>query len=263
MTILYRYLRFFALLVTLIFSVNVFAQKHFGVDSNAIALQFVDRLLPEGNYTAAVLGIPRPDSSQLAIVEKMQLAIKDNEDWFLKMMKEVKPGEHMPYHKNLGISEAEYADFMQFSQSVKIGKIGAIPLKIIRRDSSIHFEPEGFADYLKYLAFDLKDHRVMVDSLHLPYKEQITKDAKTTTLFAGPWKGYSWQLEEVKKDGQFIADPDRVDPTQIRELDAKFIKVTIGKLDHNNQCFLYLKSNIINKGHVLAKQDIALLLTKE
>jgi hypothetical protein len=263
MTVLYRYLRFFAFLTTSIFSVSVFAQNQSGVDSNAIAFQFVDGLLPEGNYTAVVLGIPRPDSSQLAIVEKMKLAIKDNEDWFLKMMKELKLGESIPYHKNLGISEAEYADFMQFSQSVKMDKIGAIPLKIIRKDSSIHFEPEGFADYLKYLILDLKDHRVMVDSLRLPYKDRITKDAKTTTLIAGPWKGYSWQLEEYKKDGQFIADPDKVDPTQIGELDVKSIKVAIGKLDQNNQCFFYLKSNIVNKGHVLAKQDIALLLTKE
>lgn len=263
MTVLYRYLRFFALLATLIFSVNVFAQKQSGVDSNAIALQFVDRLLPEGNYTAVVLGIPQPDSSQLAIVEKMKLAIKDNEDWFLKMMKELKSGEPMPYHKNLGISKAEYADFMQFSQSVKMDKIGVIPLKIIRSNGSIYFEPEGFADYLKYLAFNLKDQTVMVDSLRLPYKAQITKDAKTTTLLAGPWKGYSWQLEDFRKDGQFVADPDKVDPTQIRELDVKSIKVAIGKLDQNNQCFLYLNSNIVNKGHVLAKQDIALLLTKE
>ncbi len=47
------------------------------------------------------------------------------------------------------------------------------------------------------------------------------------------------------------------------ELDIKSIKVSVGRLDHSNQCFLYLKSNIVHKGHVLAKQDIALLLTKE
>ncbi len=263
MKVLYRYLRFFALLNTLIFSIDVFAQTQSEIDSNVIALQFVDKLLPEGNYTAVVLGIPGPDASQLAIVEKMKLAIKDNEDWFLKMMKELKPGEPIPYHKNLGISETEYADFMQFSQSIKMDKMGTIPLKIIRKDRSIHFEPEGFADYLKYLVLDLNEHRVMVDSLGLPYKERITKDAKTTTLVAGPWKGYSWQLEEFKKDGQFIADPDKVDPTQIGELDVKSIKVAIGKLDQSNQCFLYLKSNIVNKGHVLAKQDIALLIIKK
>ncbi|QIH34856.1 MULTISPECIES: hypothetical protein [Sphingobacterium] len=39
-------------------------------------------------------------------------------------MKELKPGEPIPYHKNLGISEAEYAAFIQFSQSVKIEAVG-------------------------------------------------------------------------------------------------------------------------------------------
>lgn len=42
----------------------------------------------------------------------MKLAIKD---WFLKVMKELAPGQPIPYHKNLGISEEEYAAFMQFS----------------------------------------------------------------------------------------------------------------------------------------------------
>ena len=263
MTILYRYLRLFALLITVIFSVNVFAQIQSVVDGNAVALQFVDRLLPEGNYSVAVLRAPRANASQLAIVQKMKQAMKDHEDWFLKTMKGLKPGEPMSYHKNLGISEEEYATFMQFSQSIKIDKIGAVALKINRRDSSIHFEPKDFRDYLKYLVIDLKDHRVMVDSVGLPYKGQVTMDAKRTTLVAGPWMGYSWKLEEFKKDGQLIADPNRVDPTQIGELDIKVIEVIIGKLDHSNQCFLYLKSYIVNKGHVLAKQDIALLLTKE
>ena len=88
-------------------------------------------------------------------------------------------------------------------------------------------------------------------------------DAKQTTLVAGPWTGYSWQLEEFKKDGKLISDPDKVVPAEMGELDIKSIKVLIGKLDRIDQCFLYLKSNIINKGHVLAKQEIALLLTKE
>jgi len=88
-------------------------------------------------------------------------------------------------------------------------------------------------------------------------------DEKQTTLVAGPWVGYSWQFEEVKKDGQLISDPNKVVPAEMEELDIKSIQVIIGKLDHSNQCFLYLKSNIVNKGHLLAKQDLALILTKK
>jgi hypothetical protein len=263
MTFLFRYLRLYGLLAAFIFSLHVSAQKQLEVDSNALAIQFIDRQLPEGDYAAAVLGIPRPNATQLAIIEKMKQAMKANEDWFFKTMKELEPGEPIPYHKNLGISEAEYAAFIEFSQSVKIDKIGAMEFKIIRKDNSIHFEPKDFGDYLKYLVVDLKDQRVRVDSLGLEYKEQITMDAKRTTLVAGPWVGYCWQLEEVKKDGQLISDPNKVDPGEMGTLDIKSIKVIIGKLDHSNQCFLYLKSNIVHKGHVLAKQDIALLLTKE
>ncbi|MDF2475143.1 MAG: hypothetical protein K0S24_626 [Sphingobacterium sp.] len=100
------------LLAALVLSIDVPAQRQSSVDSNAVASQFVDRLLPEGNYTAGVLGIPQPNASQLAIVQKMKLAIKD---WFLKVTKELAPGQPIPYHKNLGISEEEYAAFMQFS----------------------------------------------------------------------------------------------------------------------------------------------------
>jgi len=92
---------------------------------------------------------------------------------------------------------------------------------------------------------------------------ECTMDAKQTTLVARPWAGYSWQLEEFKKDGQLISDPNNAVPAEMGELDIKSIKLLIGRLDHNDQCFLYLKSNIVYKGHVLAKQDIALLLKKE
>lgn len=263
MTFLFQYLRLYGVLAAFIFSFNVSAQKQSGMDSNALAIQFVDRQLPEGNYTAAVLGIPRPNVSQLAIVGKMKQAMKANEDWFLKTMKELKPGEPIPYHKNLGISEEEYAAFIEFSQSIKIDKIGGMELNVIRKDNSIHFEPKDFGDYLKYLVIDLKSQRVRVDSLGLEYKGQITMDAKQTTLVAGPWAGYSWQLEEFKKDGQLISDPNNFVPAEMGELDIKSIEVLIGRLDHSDQCFLYLKSNIVFKGHVLAKQDIALLLTKK
>jgi len=263
MTFLYQYLRVFAVLATFQFSLHVFAQKQSGVDSNALAIQFVERQLPEGDYTAAVLGVPRPNAAQGAIVEKMKQAMRANEDWFFKTMKELKPGETIPYHKNLGISEEEYAIFIAFSQSVKLDKIGVMEVKIVRKENSLHFEPKDFGDYLKYLVVDLKDHRLRVDNVGLEYKEQITMDAKRTTLVAGPWVGYSWQLEEVKKDGKLISDPNKVAPAEMEELDIKSIKVIIGKLDHSDQCFLYLKSNIVNKGHLLAKQDLALLLTKK
>lgn len=263
MTFLYRYLRLYAVLVAFLFSLHVFAQNQSGVKSNALAIQFVERQLPEGNYTAVVLGVPRPNAAQFAIAEKMKQAMKANEDWFFKTMEELKPGEPIPYHKNLGISEEEYAVFMKFSQSVKLDKIGVIELKIVRKENSLYFEPKDFGDYLKYLVVDLKDQRLRVDSLDLEYKEHITMNVKQTTLVAGPWVGYSWQLEEVKKDGQLISDPNKVVSAEMGELDIKSIKVIIGKLDHSNQCFLYLKSNIINKGHLLAKQDLALLLTKK
>ncbi|WP_294350163.1 hypothetical protein [uncultured Sphingobacterium sp.] len=263
MTFLYRYLRQYTALAAFLFSLPVFAQKQSGVDSNALAIQFIERILPEGDYTAAVLGVPRPNAAQRAIVEKMKQAAAANEDWFYKTMKELKPGEPIPYHENLGISEEEYAVFMEFSQSVKLDKIGVIEHKIVRKENSLQFEPKDFGDYIKYLVFDLKDKKVRVDNLLLEYKEQITMDTKQTTLVAGPWVGYSWQLEEVKKDGQLISDPNKVVPAEMEELDIKSIQVIIGKLDHSNQCFLYLKSNIVNKGHLLAKQDLALILTKK
>ncbi|MGJ1304944.1 hypothetical protein ACR78L_19750 [Sphingobacterium multivorum] len=93
MTFLCQYFRLYWVLAAFLFSFHVSAQKQSGVDSNALAIHFVDGQLPEGNYTAAVLGIPRPNASQLAIVEKMKQALKANEDWFFKTMKELKPGE--------------------------------------------------------------------------------------------------------------------------------------------------------------------------
>lgn len=59
MTFLYRYICLSWLLAALVLSIDVFAQRQPSVDSNAVAVQFVDRLLSEGDYTAAVLGMPK------------------------------------------------------------------------------------------------------------------------------------------------------------------------------------------------------------
>lgn len=260
---LHRYLYFIVLLATFIFSVNCFAQQRSKADSTAMALQFVDSLLPEGNYIAEILGPPPIDSTQSEILKKMKLAINQHEDWFLKTMHGLKPGDSMPYHKNLGVSEQEYAAFLQFSQSIKMDKIGVVALKIIRQDNNIYFEPEDFPHYLNELAIDLKNHTIMIGNIPLKYKGQHIMDAKNTTLVAGSWKGYSWDLEEISKDGQLISEADQIDLSASRALNIKSIKLTIGKLDHKDQCFLYLKSDIVDKGHVLAKQDMALLLKKE
>jgi len=132
------------------------------VDSNAIATQFVDRLLSESNYMASVLGIPRSDASQLSIVDKVKKAMKDNQDWFMETMKELKSGKPMPYHKNLSIREDDYVAFMQFTKSIKINKVNSIALKIIHSDNIIHFEPKDLADYLKYVVIHLNNHTSMV-----------------------------------------------------------------------------------------------------
>ncbi len=263
MTFLHKYLSFITCITTLLFSINGFAQERAGTDSTVMAFQFVDRLLPEGDYDVDVLGSPPLSAAESEILRKMKIAIQQNEDWFLKIMSGLKPGEAMPYHKNLGVSEQEYATFMQVSQSVKMDKIGSVKLKIIRKDNSIYFMPEDFPHYLKELEIHLRDYTILIDSIPVKYKSQRIMDSKNTTLVAGPWKGYSWDFEEIRKEGQLVADPDKMDPSAIKTLDIKSVKLTIGKLDQNDQCFLYLKSDIVNKGHVLAKQDIALLLKKE
>ncbi|WP_312792146.1 hypothetical protein [Sphingobacterium sp.] len=263
MIFLHRFIHLSGLIAALLFSLNSFAQTHSTLDSNVKAIHFVDALLPEGNYVVEILGAPSMNAAQAEILEKMKLSIKQHEEWFVKTMKELKPGEPIPYHSNLGISEQEYAVFMQFSEAVKMDKIGVVRLKILRKDNSIYFEPVDFPQYLKELSIHLKDHTILVDSIALKYKSHRVMDSKNTTLAAGAWKGYSWEFEEISKDGKHMVDRDQIDPSEIGALDIKSIKLTIGQLDHSNQCFLYLKSDIVNKGHVIAKQDMALLLSKE
>ena len=259
---IYRY----AFLLIIGFSVGAHAacasNKQTAVeDSAAMAIQFVDRLLPAGDYQVDVLGISTINATLQEVMKKMKFAIANNTGWYQEVLRGLKPGEPIPYHENLGVTNEEYNALMKSFESVKLGKMFSVPLKVSRVEGLLKFEGGEDLHFLNQVTIDFDSRYVLIQGDSLLYRNTIRMDADNTTLEAGAWKGYTWDKEEIRRDGTLIMDAESLDITDNENLDISMYKCTVGKLDNNGQCFLHIKAMVMKKGEIHTKQDIALLIS--
>lgn len=66
-------------------------------------------IFTHGEYVAYRYNVPNPNEEQMAIMIKMQASLAMHKDWVKEVLQNLKPGDPMPYHENLGITKDEYS----------------------------------------------------------------------------------------------------------------------------------------------------------
>ena len=100
------------------------------------APSFVDSLnhwFITGQYSADILAIT-PNEKAQQYEKTIQDSIKNNLDWFKEFSKTIKKGSDLPYHKNLGLSETEYHDFLVLRKKKHFGLKGNAKVSIMNND---------------------------------------------------------------------------------------------------------------------------------
>lgn len=229
-------------------------------DSVENAFQFVERLLPPGGYQADVLGESTLTLKQQELMKQMKIAIANNMEWFQEVLRGLKPGEVMPYHENLGITQEEYNLIMKLLKSVKLGTMFTVPIKVSQKGGLLTFDGGNDLPFLDRIVIDSDSKCILIEGDTLMYQNAIQMDNSKTTLQAGPWQGYSWKREVVSRAGELITDHESLDIVNDEELDMSMYNCIIGKLDNTGECFMYIKVLVLKGGEVVTKQDIALII---
>lgn len=200
----------------------------------------LEAMLPVGTFNAELLDF---EISRRAteLAGKMRLATSKDPVWFQRyLIENVKPGEPLPYHPKLGLTEAEHEELLSFADgSGKLYVKGQIKMTIKKQGSKYEISVPGPAPSLGSVSIDPNELVVQTEYGRLSAPKWNSSDGSSGLL--GAWEGFVWYVEEGSFQGG----------------DAKSIKFNLYLLS-SGKTFLRLKALVMEKDEVSARKDISL-----
>jgi hypothetical protein len=210
-------------------------------EKNMAITQDLLSYLPEGKFDVQVFGeVSYGDPMLVTLQKKMTEAIQKNAEWFAEYRKN--NSLPLPYHKNLGLTPAEYNEFLRLSSANKpiLKRTSVLSLDIMHKKTEIQFRGVGQLQFFDDVIIHFKDRSITLDEKKLKYlTEESAPD--TNNIFRSPWKGYTWQYLSPDNALQIPKD-------EYQKKNVTIYKVTIGKLEKGNRTFIITKGIEYDKG---------------
>ena len=195
-------------------------------------------LLKDGFTTYDVMNGIKPNPKLDKLTTKLKRAIEKNYDWYIDHVAKVPDGEPLPYHENLGLSQAEYEEFLNLAKNITSISTGKITIVIApsKESGRIHIKfPEMDA-----LNISLKDSSVLYKDLKLKYSGIVHVNDDSNGLRTR-WAGHSFLYE----------NPSELSSEQMKNLDKlNYIKckLTIALLQKSNKIMIDFSETKISNG---------------
>ncbi|WP_342327453.1 hypothetical protein [Pedobacter sp. FW305-3-2-15-E-R2A2] len=245
-------LRFITLILssTLFFS-TCFSQQNQKPLLTGDILKDLNNLLPQAEVTVDIFDGIKQSKRQAELMEKFKLGVQKNYDWFIDHTKKFENVRPLPYHPNLGLTEGEYIEMQRAMKEMESSSSGSEVVSILNNNIIISFKSRGRLAILDAVRIDLEKNLVFIGDHELNFtgKSDITNESNG---LRSKWKGYNWDLEL----------PKNISPDQFKDLEnlnAKFYKLTIGRLEKNGKTFLQIKGKEFEKGKAKVSFDIPLV----
>lgn len=227
------------------YSNNSFSQQVVYEDE---AITEISNWLPAGQYDFQVLEKDVPADLK-EIIKKYQQSLTNNRVWFQSYKEQHPTATILPYHKNFGISAAEYERFNKEYPKLKTKVKTTKTLTLENNGDKITFKGSDGFNFFDGIGFDKKKSKMLVDTLVSKYKGQISEGDSSSF---GAYSGYKWQYEKGNYEAvKALKSPDYIT-----------IELTISKT--NNKMLMILKvlsiENLITKinstvsGYIAPKQ---------
>jgi hypothetical protein len=185
-------------------------------------------VMVEGRLTVDVMEIASPPrASELA--QRLQQAAREDPDWWREHVKKAEPGEPLPYDSRLGLSEAEYKEFLALSNKMTTQKKAEATL-IITEDNDVYVLDGGqaLADFTG-IEIDLDNDLVRTPFGVLTKRTEIEASEGSAL---GAWAGTQWRLEDPDSNG----------------IVGTVAKLAVGKLKQSGRCVIYYDVRKISPG---------------
>lgn len=170
---------------------------------------------------------------------KFMTSVQDNYKWFLKYQ-EKHPEKPMPFHKNFGITEAEYKEIQQLSGKTILKSSSTVLVNFIVTDSIIAFEaPEELA-ILNFISIDINKSEIKFNDYLLTEAKNVEVHS-TDNAFESPWKGKKWEFT-------YPENIESVNFSDLENLSVKIYQITIGQLKSDGSVVMILKGQEVESG---------------
>jgi hypothetical protein len=199
------------------------------------------RALPVGTLTVDIMELaasPRVDE----LTKKLQLAVAENQEWWQEYLQEHAEERPLPYHPNMGLSEAEYEEFLAQADELSVAKTGEATLQVRASVEGLLVLDGGEElPELTGLTFDLE--RNVLETPYGTTTDYETLHPRKSAL--GSWDGVQWSLEDAES-------------TDIATMTATVAKLALGTLKESGRQVLYYDVKRVEDG--AAVEQITIIL---
>jgi hypothetical protein len=198
----------------------------------------------------------KPNSRLIKLSKKIDAASKTNREWFVEHTMNTPEGEPLAYHKNLGVTEEEYKEFLELSENIQAAPTARAELLIKyakaenRVDIVLPRTPLYPGESNSKLLI-IKDTVAYYNGIQLKYTGLIIVDNEKNG-FRSKWTGYTFSYE----DPPGLTSNDLKDLTK---LNYHSCKVIAGKLEKGNKSIIHLKETLIKNGEKTISTDYPLV----
>jgi hypothetical protein len=196
----------------------------------------VSRLLPGDGVTVDVMQPTFPKRLQELAV-KLQAALAKDPAWTKSHVSQAKPGEPLPYDEKLGLTKAEYEEFLELTKKGGMAKVADAKVRVQRDGDRVVLHFGKRFQGMEKIEVDLKN-----DSASTPAGMVATRQAikaSSEQAATGPWDGVQWKSKGFEED---ISRPS--------------VSLAVGKLEATGRGILYYRVRPGNSNSAAAVQYV-------
>lgn len=187
----------------------------------------VEQLLPADSTVADVMDVVGSQRF-LELSKRVQVAAAKNRDWWVEQVQKTPPGEPIPYDRRIGLTEAEYQEYLRSAQDMTLAKVGTSVVRVARVGDRVLLRFEEELPGMEQLLLDLE-----ANTATTPFgiaRDVGRVEASEEQRVTGPWNGLQWRLEDS-------GDPIR---------GSTVVKLALGALVQSGRGLLYYDARQIS-----------------
>lgn len=148
----------------------------------------------------AEVGIVVPPPELDSYIAKVEAAARENSEWFQNYSSASEPGTPLPYHENLGLSRAEYDEYLALWRKREFRPIEEVIL-LLRKNASGAWSvvATGEAGVISTLRFDPETKNFRSPNGELKRLDDVKTHPDS---ILGEWSGAEWRLEKESLFGE-------------------------------------------------------------
>jgi hypothetical protein len=197
--------------------------------AQAFSLDSVRALLPPDTLTVDAMDLA-PSPRMVELSQKLQAAVRQNAEWFQEQVRNARPGEPVPYDARLGLTQAEYEEFLRLASSMELRKVAEAPLVVRAEGSRLVFDGGTGMPDLTGVAIDLAADQLVTPLATVAGSREVHSDDAQAAM--GPWDGRTWDLEEISADAR----------------EGRLVSLSVGRLRESGRGVIYWQQRQVQGG---------------